>query len=111
MAKTIGRYEIREELGRGGMAAVYLAFDPKLDREVALKLMDQQLSADPTFAARFEREAKTVAGLEHSAIVSLYDFGEAGGWLYLVMPYMKGGTLKQHIAEGPLRPVRRPTTF
>jgi serine/threonine-protein kinase len=102
MAKSIGRYEIREELGRGGMAAVYLAFDLKLDRQVALKLMDQQLSADPSFAARFEREAKTVASLDHSAIVPLHDYGEADGWLFLVMRYMKGGSLKELIAKGPL---------
>jgi serine/threonine-protein kinase len=104
MARSVGRYEIREELGRGGMAAVYLAHDPKLDRQVALKLMDQQMSSDPTFAARFEREAKTIAGLEHSAIVSLYDYGEADGWPYLVMRYMKGGSLKALIARGPLSP-------
>jgi hypothetical protein len=102
MAKTIGRYEILEELGRGGMAAVYLAHDPQLGREVALKLMDQQLSGDPAFAARFEREARTVAALEHGAIVSLYDYGESAGWLYLVMRYMKGGSLKEEIARGPL---------
>ena len=85
MSKSIGRYEIRDELGRGGMATVYLAHDPRLDREVALKLMDQQFTEDAAFAARFEREAKTVAALEHSAIVSLYDYGEADGWLFLVM--------------------------
>ena len=102
MAKSIGRYEIREELGRGGMSTVYLAFDPKLHREVALKLMDQNLTADPAFAARFEREARIVAALDHTAIVSLYDFGEANGWLYLVMPYLKGGSLKGQIAQGPL---------
>jgi hypothetical protein len=104
MAKTIGRYEIRDELGRGGMATVYLAHDTRLDRDVALKLLDQQLTADAAFAARFEREAKTVAALEHSAIVSLYDFGEADGWLYLVMRYMPGGSLKQRIAQSPLSP-------
>ncbi|MGD2078329.1 MAG: protein kinase [Chloroflexota bacterium] len=106
MAKSIGRYEVREELGRGGMSVVYLAHDPKLQREVALKLMDQQLSVDPAFAARFAREARTVAALEHSAIVTLYDFGDFEGWLYLVMPYMKGGSLKQQIAKGPLSPRR-----
>ena len=102
MAKSIGRYEIREELGRGGMAVVYRALDTRLDRDVALKLLDQKLTSDAAFAARFEREAKTVAALEHSAIVSLYDFGEADGWLYLVMRYMPGGTLKQKIGRGPL---------
>jgi len=106
MAKLIGRYEIREELGRGGMSTVYLAYDPKLHREVAVKLMDQQLAIDPAFAARFTREARTVAALDHSAIVALYDFGEYEGWLYLVMPYMKGGSLKQQIARGPLSPQR-----
>jgi ABC-type transport system substrate-binding protein len=86
------------------MAAVYLAFDSRLDREVALKLLDQRLSSDPSFTARFEREAKTVASLEHSAIVPLYDFGEADGWLHLVMRYMKGGSLKELIAKGALSP-------
>jgi serine/threonine protein kinase/ABC-type branched-subunit amino acid transport system substrate-binding protein len=84
------------------MAAVYLAHDPRLDRQIALKLMNRELSADRAFVARFEREAKTIAGLNHKAIVSLYDFGEVDGWLYLVMPYMKGGTLKELIADGPL---------
>jgi len=106
MARSIGRYEIREELGRGGMGVVYLAEDSRLDRQVALKLLNQQLSADPSFAARFEQEARTVAGLSHTAIVSLYDFGEADGWLYLVMPYMQGGTLKEAIARKPLSPER-----
>jgi serine/threonine-protein kinase len=104
MAKTIGRYEIRDELGRGGMATVYLAADTRLDRDVALKLLDQQLTSDAAFAIRFEREAKTVAALEHSAIVSLYDFGEADGWLYLVMRYMPGGSLRDRIARQPLSP-------
>ncbi len=67
MAKTIGRYEIREELGRGGMAAVYLAFDPKLDRQVALKLMGQQLSADPSFAARYHDTPLAMAALTKPA--------------------------------------------
>jgi serine/threonine-protein kinase len=104
MARSIGRYEIREELGRGGMGVVYLAEDSRLDRLVALKLLNQQLSADPSFAARFEREARTVAGLSHTAIVSLYDYGESDGWLYLVMPYMQGGTLKEAIARKALSP-------
>ncbi len=101
--KTIGRYEIRDQLGEGGMGTVYLAYDPKLEREVALKVLQPQLyMQEPDFSVRFEREAKAVASLEHGSIVSLYDFGEEGEWLYYVMRVMKGGTLKKQIARGPL---------
>jgi serine/threonine-protein kinase len=89
----IGRYEIERELGRGGMAVVYLAHDPSTKRSVAVKVLPRQLSFDPQFRARFEREAEILANFEHPAIVPIYDFGEAGGWLYLVMRYMTGGSL------------------
>lgn len=102
--KTIGRYEIVEELGRGGMATVYRAYDPTLEREVALKLLPNYFAHDPEFSARFEREAKTVASLEHSAIVSMYDYGEDGEWPYFVMRLMQGGSLKERIAAGRLEP-------
>ena len=102
MAKSIGRYELQAELGRGGMAAVYRAVDSRTNREVALKLISQQLSRDPAFAARFAQEAKAVAALEHPNIVFLYDSGEADGWLYLVMRYMKGGSIKEQISQGSL---------
>ncbi len=99
----IGRYEIRDELGEGGMGTVYLAYDPVLEREVAVKVLQPQLFVyDPNFALRFEHEAKTVASLEHSNIVSLYEFGQDGEWLYFVMPLMRGGTLSDRIAGGPL---------
>ena len=71
--KMIGRYEIKGELGRGGMATVYLAYDPVLEREVALKVLPTYFAHEPEFSARFAREAKTVAALEHNAIVSMYD--------------------------------------
>ena len=101
--KKIGRYEIRDQLGEGGMGTVYLAYDPTLEREVALKVLQPLLyNQEPDFSIRFEREAKAVASLEHGSIVSLYDFGEGGEWLYYVMRLMKGGTLKQRIARGPL---------
>ena len=83
-----GRYEIKSELGRGGMATVYLAHDPSFGRNVALKVMNQGLRDDPSFRGRFEREARTVATLEHPAIVPVYDFGEDHDQLYLVMRYM-----------------------
>jgi serine/threonine-protein kinase len=101
-SKKIGRYEIRSELGRGGMATVYLAYDPVLEREVALKVLPTYFAHEPEFSARFAREAKTVAALEHNAIVSMYDYGEDGEWPYFVMQLMKGGSLKEKIEQGPL---------
>ncbi len=100
--KKIGRYEIKSELGRGGMATVYLAYDPVLERDVALKLLPNYFAHDPEFSARFEREAKTVAALEHGSIVSMYDYGEDGQWPYFVMRLMKGGSLKDRIEDGPM---------
>lgn len=100
--KKIGRYEIKSELGRGGMATVYLAYDPVLERDVALKLLPNYFAHDPEFSARFEREAKTVAALEHGSIVSMYDYGEDGQWPYFVMRLMKGGSLKDRIEKGPM---------
>jgi len=84
--KTIGRYQIKNELGRGGMATVYLAYDPILEREVALKLLPNYFAHDPEFSARFEREAKTVSALDHGSIVSMYDYGEDGEWPYPAHP-------------------------
>lgn len=97
-----GRYEIRAELGRGGMATVYHAYDPTVGRDVAVKVLPGQFLHDPSFRARFEREAKIIASLEHSAIVPVYDFGEQDGQPYLVMRYMTGGSLSDRIKEGPL---------
>lgn len=100
----INRYEIRSELRRGGMATVYHAYDPMFEREVAIKVLPAELLVDTEFRARFEREAKTLASLEHPAIVAVYDFGEEDGRLYLVMRYMPGGSLADRLAHGPLSP-------
>ena len=102
--QTIGRYEIRQLLGRGGMATVYLALDPRFQREVAVKVLPRAYLNDPMFRARFQREAQTVAALEHPAIVPVHDFGEEDGRLYLVMAYMTGGSLADRLQEGPLSP-------
>jgi serine/threonine-protein kinase len=101
---TVGRYEIRGELGRGGMATVFQAYDPRFKRMVALKLLPPQFMADATFRARFEREAQTIAALEHPAIVPVYDYGEQDGQPYLVMRYMPGGSLADRLSQGPLSP-------
>jgi serine/threonine protein kinase len=101
--EKIGIYEVKSELGRGGMATVYRAYDPRFEREVAVKVLPSELlHADPQFRLRFEREAKIIAQLEHSAIVPVYDVGEADGQPYFVMRYMNGGSLSDRIKAGGL---------
>lgn len=98
--KNIARYEIQSEIGRGGMAVVYLAHDPNFRRNVAIKLVSGNLEENLNFRERFEREARLIASIEHPAIVPVYDFGEQDRQLYLVMRYMPGGTLTNKIKEG-----------
>ena len=100
--KKIGPYEIVEQVGAGGMATVYKAYQPKLDRFVAIKLMHQAFAADATFLSRFEREARIVARLDHRAIVPVYDYDTHEGRPYLVMKYIEGRTLKEVMAERAL---------
>ena len=103
MTNTIGRYELRGELGQGGMATVYRAYDAMLNREVALKVMAGHLSTDVSFQRRFEREARVIATLEHPNIVPVYDYGTtAQGQPYLVMRLLRGGTLYDRLAAGAL---------
>src|SRR5258706_8835635 len=94
MERMIGRYQIERELGEGGMATVYLARDPAMDRVVVIKVILREFSRDPQFRARFNREAKTIAALEHEAIVPVHDFGEHDGQPFIVMRYMPGGSLQ-----------------
>ena len=98
----IGRYQLIEEIGRGGMATVYRAHDPRFKRDVAIKLMTLDLLQDPTLKARFEREAQTIAALEHPSIVPVYDFGEEDGRPYLVMRLMNASTLDHRLKQGHL---------
>jgi serine/threonine-protein kinase len=96
--QKIGRYEIKAELGRGGMATVYHGYDPRFEREVAIKVLPSELlHSDPQFKLRFEREAKIIAQLEHPSIVPVYDVGEENGQPYFVMRYMNGGSLAERI--------------
>lgn len=99
-AIEIPGYKIIKTLGVGGQATVYLAIQQGFDREVALKIMSPALAADPTFGERFIREAKIVATLSHSRIVTVYDVGESGSFYYLAMEYMRGQELKARIANG-----------
>ncbi len=98
--EKIGRYIIKSELGRGGMATVYRAFDPSFDREVAIKVLPREMLHDPQFRSRFEREIKLIAALEHPSIVPVYDVGEEDGQPYFVMRYMPGGSLADLIQQG-----------
>ncbi|HAV77346.1 MAG TPA: hypothetical protein DCX53_08335 [Anaerolineae bacterium] len=100
--ETIARYEIKSELGRGGMASVYLAYDPNFRRNVAIKLISVNLQENISFRERFEREAHLIAKIEHPAIVPVYDYGEQDDQLYLVMRYMPGGTLTDKLKQGLL---------
>jgi serine/threonine protein kinase len=94
----IGRYEIRERIGSGGMARVYKAWDSNLDRPVAIKILHEHLADDPTFKERFKREAKFIASFNHPNIVPIYDFDtlvrDDQALFYMVMPYIPGKTLK-----------------
>jgi serine/threonine-protein kinase len=102
-----GRYELGELLGSGGMAEVYLGRDTRLDRDVAIKVLRDELNSDPSFISRFRREAQSAASLNHHNIVAVYDTGEEGGKPYIVMEYVEGRTLRDVIrAEGPMLPRR-----
>jgi serine/threonine protein kinase len=98
----ISRYKVLNELGRGGMATVYLALDPRSGREVAIKVLPREMLHDPAFRARFEREIKALVGLEHPNIVTVYDMGDEDGQPYFVMRYMKGGSLTDRLRGGKL---------
>jgi len=92
---TLGAYQLVERLGQGGMATVYKAYEPALDRYVAVKILPQFFARDSNFMQRFRREAKAVAQLNHPNIVPIYSYGEEGDITYIAMQYVEGGTLKQ----------------
>lgn len=101
---TLGAYHIVERIGRGGMAAVYRAYHAAMDRHVALKVLSADFADHPGFRARFEREARVVANLQHPHILPVFDYDQDQEVSYLVMPYIATGTLKDHLKrEGPLR--------
>jgi len=91
--KQLGPYQIVAQLGIGGMATVYKAYQPKMDRYVALKVLPRHFSKNPEFVSRFSQEALVIAQLEHPHILPVYDFGESDGYTYLVMRIVEGGSL------------------
>ncbi|HYO87395.1 MAG TPA: protein kinase, partial [Candidatus Limnocylindrales bacterium] len=102
IGKRFGGYEIRDLIGRGGMAAVYRAQQISMNRIVALKLLPRHFATDETYLQRFTREVEIVARLEHRAIVPVYDYGEEDDQPYIVMRYLAGGSVDDLLREGPL---------
>ena len=99
---TLGPYQIQAPLGAGGMGEVYKASDTRLDRTVAIKVLPEHVAADPDLKQRFEREARTVAALNHPHICTLHDIGNQDGIDFLVMEYLDGETLAQRLEKGAL---------
>src|SRR3954463_9046954 len=99
-ARTVGAYQLLRVIGRGGMATVYLARQPDLNRLVALKELGGLRTPEPSFAQRFLREARVAGSLSHPNIVTVHEFFEDGGIPYIAMEYVPGGTLRPHM-EGP----------
>lgn len=95
--QTLGKYTLRERLGVGGMAAVYHGYQRDLERSVAVKVLSDRLATQPGYTERFTLEAKTIARLEHSHIVPVYDYGTQGDLSYVVMRWLTGGTLSQRL--------------
>src|SRR3954453_1197329 len=101
-ATRLGPYEIVAPLGAGGMGAVYQAGDTRLERTVAIKVLNSALVASPNLRSRFEREAKTISQLNHPNICTLYDVGHEQGTDYLVMEFLQGESLEERLKRGPL---------
>lgn len=101
-AAVVQRYHLRELLGRGGMGAVFLATDRKLDRPVALKVLPPEISHDANVVERFEREAKTAAKLDHPNIIPIYSVESHGEFHYFVMKYVNGRSLEEILSAGPM---------
>ena len=102
IGKTLGHYRVGEQLGRGGMGEVYLADDLNLNRKVALKFLPDVFTGDPERMARFEREAKLLASLNHPNIAAIYGLEQAEGKRFLVLELVEGETLAQRLSKGPL---------
>src|SRR2546425_615025 len=98
----LGRYEIRAQIGEGGMGEVYLAQDTKLDRKVALKILPADVAADRNRMNRFVQEAKAAAALNHSNIAHIYEIGEHEGTHFIAMEYVEGQPLNAKVVGRPL---------
>jgi serine/threonine protein kinase len=97
----LGRYEIRSQLGAGGMGEVYLAVDEQLDRVVALKILPQDLTSDRQRLQRFIQEAKSVSALNHPHILTIFEIGEADHVRFIATEFIDGETLRQRLLKSP----------
>lgn len=102
IGRTVGGYQIAEEIGRGGAAVVYRAYQPQLERWVAVKVLSFAEAGEPEFLARFRREARAIAALRHPNILTVYDYGEEEGVAYIAMEYVPGGSLKKCLTGQPM---------
>ncbi|MBX3280419.1 MAG: protein kinase [Acidobacteria bacterium] len=102
VGERLGHYQILSRLGAGGMGEVYLARDGRLGRNVALKLLPVQFYSDPDRVRRFEREGRAASALNHPNIITIHDFGEVGGVYYIATELIRGETLRQQLASGPM---------
>src|SRR4030095_4065728 len=108
--QMLGPYRIITQIGKGGMANVYKAYQPSVDRYVAIKVLPSQLAESQEFATRFHQEARIIAKLEHPHILPVFDYGESDGVAYFVMRYLEAGTLRDKMAGGrplPLNDIDR----
>ena len=101
VGRQFGSYRVVAALGEGGMASVYKAYQPAVDRYVALKVLGRHLATDPQFLQRFRHEAKIIAQLQHPHILPVFDFGDADGYTFLTMPFVSGGTLAELMTNVP----------
>jgi tRNA A-37 threonylcarbamoyl transferase component Bud32 len=107
LGSTLGKYQVVEEIGRGGMADVYLAYQPSRERHVAIKVLPPEYARDKIFVQRFLQEARTAGSLEHPNIVPVYEADEQGGLYYIVMPFLEGDTLKESLEREGALPLPR----
>ncbi|HKZ69282.1 MAG TPA: protein kinase [Anaerolineales bacterium] len=105
--QQLGLYQVVAPIGEGGMAAVFKAYQPGMDRYVALKVLPKQLAQDPQFIARFQQEARVLANLQHPHILPVFDYGESQGFTYLTMPLIDSGTLKELLSSHQPLPARQ----
>src|SRR6202162_4412909 len=107
LGTRLGPYEILAPLGAGGMGEVYRAKDPRLGREVAIKVLPIAMASDPERRQRFEQEARSASALNHPNILTVYDIGESDGAVYIAMELVEGRTLRELVATGEPLPTKK----